>query len=139
MAPDLATDMGKHNADFTQWTYTLKSGLKFSNGKAITPMDVKYGVERLFATDVINGGPSSYFIQGIAHPKSYKGPYKSGDLTTITTTGEHHHLQPVRPERRLQLPDGDGGLGPGAVQGRGRRRASRARTTPSTRWRPARS
>jgi peptide/nickel transport system substrate-binding protein len=86
LAPDLATDMGTHNANFTQWTYTLKPGLKFSTGAPITPKDVKYGVERLFATDVINGGPSSYFIQGIAHPKSYAGPYKSGDLSTITTT-----------------------------------------------------
>ena len=49
LAPDLATTMGTHNADFTKWTYTLKPGLKFSNGKAITPMDVKYGIERLFA------------------------------------------------------------------------------------------
>src|SRR5664279_1574464 len=24
LAPDLATDMGTHNADFTTWTYTLK-------------------------------------------------------------------------------------------------------------------
>jgi peptide/nickel transport system substrate-binding protein len=86
LAPDLATDMGTHNADYTQWTYTLKSGLKFSNGAPITPMDIKYGVERLFATDVINGGPSSYFITGISHPKDYAGPYKSGDLSTITTT-----------------------------------------------------
>jgi peptide/nickel transport system substrate-binding protein len=86
LAPDLATSMGTHNANFTQWTYTLKSGIKFSDGTPVTPKDVKYGVERLFATDVINGGPSSYFIQGIAHPKSYAGPYKSGDLSTITTT-----------------------------------------------------
>jgi len=86
LAPDLATTMGTHNANFTQWTYTLKSGIKWSNGKPVTPMDIKYGVERLFATDVINGGPSSYFISGIAHPKSYAGPYKSGDLSTITTT-----------------------------------------------------
>ena len=86
LAPDLATDMGTHNANFTKWTYTLKPGIKWSNGTAVTPMDIKYGVERLFATDVINGGPSSYFIQGIAHPKSYVGPYKSGDLSTITTT-----------------------------------------------------
>jgi peptide/nickel transport system substrate-binding protein len=78
--------MGTHNANFTKWTYTLKSGLKWSNGTALTPKDVKYGVERLFATDVINGGPSSYFISSIAHPKSYAGPYKSGDLSTITTT-----------------------------------------------------
>jgi peptide/nickel transport system substrate-binding protein len=86
LAPDLATDMGTHNADYSQWTYTLKSGLKWSNGQPIKPIDIKYGIERLFATDVINGGPGSYFISGIAHPANYKGPYKSGDLDTITTT-----------------------------------------------------
>jgi peptide/nickel transport system substrate-binding protein len=80
LAPDLATNMGTHNANYTTWTYTLKPGLKFSTGQPIKPIDIKYGLERLFATDVINGGPSSYFIQGIAHPKSYVGPYKSGDL-----------------------------------------------------------
>ncbi|MBO0865360.1 MAG: ABC transporter substrate-binding protein [Mycobacterium sp.] len=90
LAPDLATDMGTHNADYTQWTYTLKSGLKWSNGQPITPMDIKYGVERLWATDVINGGPSSYFIQGIKAPSNYAGPYKDGDnnvgITTTATT-----------------------------------------------------
>jgi len=86
LAPDLATDMGHHNKDYTQWTYKLKPGLKWENGKPITPMDIKYGIERLFATDVINGGPSSYFIDTIAHPKSYAGPYKDGDLNTIKTT-----------------------------------------------------
>ncbi|MBO0882108.1 MAG: ABC transporter substrate-binding protein, partial [Mycobacterium sp.] len=87
LAPDLATSFGKHNANYTVWTYTLKPGLKFSNGMPIRPIDVKYGIERLFATDVINGGPSSYFIDSIAHPKNYKGPYKSGDLSTIVTKG----------------------------------------------------
>ena len=86
LAPDLATTIGTHNANFTQWTYTLKSGLKFSTGKPITPLDVKYGIERLFATDVINGGPSSYFISSITHPADYLGPYKSGDLSSIQTT-----------------------------------------------------
>ena len=56
-------------------------------------MDIKYGVERMFATDVINGGPTGYFISDIAHPTSYKGPYKSGDLSTITTTRHVDHLQ----------------------------------------------
>jgi peptide/nickel transport system substrate-binding protein len=86
IAPDLATDMGTHNADFTKWTYTLQKGLKYSNGADITPMDVKYGVERLFATDIINGGPSSYFLATISHPADYLGPYKSGDLASIVTT-----------------------------------------------------
>jgi peptide/nickel transport system substrate-binding protein len=90
LAPDLATDMGTHNASFTQWTYTLKPGLKWSNGTPITPKDVKYGVERLWATDVINGGPYSYFTTGIKAPKNYAGPYKNGDnnvgITTTATT-----------------------------------------------------
>jgi len=86
IGPDLATSLGKHNADFTKWTYTLKPGLKYENGKPITPIDIKYGIERLFATDVINGGPSSYFIDSIAHPAKYAGPYKDGDLSTIQTT-----------------------------------------------------
>jgi peptide/nickel transport system substrate-binding protein len=95
LAPDLATNMGTHNADYTQWTYTLKPGLKWSDGNRITPMDVKYGLERLFASDVITGGPVSYFVQGIAHPKTYAGPYKNGDLpandisTTATTITIH--------------------------------------------------
>jgi peptide/nickel transport system substrate-binding protein len=88
LAPDLATTMGTHNADFTKWTYTLKSGLKWSDGKPITTMDVKYGIERLFAQDVINGGPSSYFLATIAHPANYAGPYKDGDLSTIQTTSD---------------------------------------------------
>ena len=86
LAPDLATAMGRHNKSYTQWTYTLKPGLKWENGRPITPLDIKYGIERLFATDVINGGPSSYFIDTVAHPKDYAGPYQDGDLNTIKTT-----------------------------------------------------
>lgn len=88
LAPDLATDMGTHNEDFTKWTYTLKKDLKWSDGSTITPADVKYGIERLFATDVINGGPSSYFIATITHPDDYLGPYTSGDLSSIETTDD---------------------------------------------------
>jgi peptide/nickel transport system substrate-binding protein len=83
---DLATGLGEHNADFTQWTYTLRDGLKYENGQPIKPIDIKYGIERLFATDVINGGPSSYFIDSIDHPEKYAGPYKDGDLDSIETT-----------------------------------------------------
>ena len=88
LAPDLATSMGQHNANFTRWTYTLKPGLKWSNGKPVTPMDVKYGLERNWASAELAGGPSSYFTNGIKHPANYKGPYKSGDLpnSSISTT-----------------------------------------------------
>jgi peptide/nickel transport system substrate-binding protein len=86
LAPDLATTTGTPNADKTQWTFTLKSGVKWQNGSPITPMDVKWGIERMFATDIINGGPTSYFTSTIEHPANYAGPYKDGDLSSITTT-----------------------------------------------------
>ena len=85
LAPDLATDMGTHNADFTSWTYTLKPGVKWENGKAITAMDVKYGLERNFASAEIPGGPSSYFTNGIKAPKGYKGPYRTVTCRTRTS------------------------------------------------------
>jgi peptide/nickel transport system substrate-binding protein len=51
-------------------------------------MDVKYGLERDFASAELPGGPFSYFVQGIKAPKGYAGPYKSGDLpdSSISTT-----------------------------------------------------
>jgi len=89
LAPDLATDMGQHNADFTQWTFTLKAGLKWENGKPITAADVKYGAERDYAAAEIPGGPFSYMQGDLKAPASYKGPYKDGDLpdTAIKASG----------------------------------------------------
>lgn len=80
LAPDLATDLGTHNADYTEWKYTLKDGLKYADGTDIKAQDIKYAIERSYATDVITGGPGFYFTAIIDAPSSYKGPYKSGDL-----------------------------------------------------------
>src|SRR5262249_22568963 len=47
------TSRGKHTADYTRWTYTLRPGLEFSTGVPITPSDVKYGIERLPAHNMV--------------------------------------------------------------------------------------
>src|ERR1700712_4616410 len=44
LAPDLATDLGTHNADYTEWTYTLQSGLKYSDGTTITAQAATYAI-----------------------------------------------------------------------------------------------
>jgi len=81
IVPDLATDLGTPNADATQWKFTLRDGVTFQDGSAITCADIKYGVSRTFATDVINQGPT-YAIAYLDIPSdadgssSYKGPYK---------------------------------------------------------------
>jgi peptide/nickel transport system substrate-binding protein len=81
LVPDLATDLGTHNADATQWSFTLRDGPKWQDGTDVTCEDVKYGVSRTFATDVINQGPT-YAIAylDIAYEEDgqtsqYKGPY----------------------------------------------------------------
>src|SRR5207248_8313503 len=81
LAPDLATDLGSHNASATQWSFTLRDGVSWQDGSPVTCEDVKYGVSRTFATDVINQGPT-YAIAYLNIPSdkdgssSYKGPYK---------------------------------------------------------------
>ncbi len=89
VVPDMATGPGEANADKTEWTYKLQSGLKYEDGSTITSKDIKYGIERLFASDVINGGPSSYYTSLLSD--TYKGPYAdpNGDLTSVTTPDDN--------------------------------------------------
>jgi peptide/nickel transport system substrate-binding protein len=80
LQPDLATDTGTANDDATSWSWTLKDGLKWEDGSDLTCEDIKYGVSRTFATDIITDGPS-YAIQYLDIPQDkdgnsvYKGPY----------------------------------------------------------------
>jgi peptide/nickel transport system substrate-binding protein len=89
---DLAESLGQANADKTVWTYKLRDGLKFSNGAPLTSADVKYGFERMYATDVITGGPQGYYLCLLDKcdkegTPTYKGPFKdpSGGLSSIAT------------------------------------------------------
>lgn len=90
VAPDLATGPGKHNANDTEWTYTLKTGVKWQNGKPVTPQDVKYAVERLYTSGIGDLGPGFYLTNELKAPKGYAGPYKSGDLpdSSISIKGQ---------------------------------------------------
>ncbi|MFC9925272.1 ABC transporter substrate-binding protein [Streptomyces sp. NPDC127190] len=75
LTPDLATDMGKVSADGKTYTFTLRDGITWEDGKPITSQDVKYGIERVWAQDVLSGGP--IYLQQMLDPKNtYKGPYK---------------------------------------------------------------
>jgi peptide/nickel transport system substrate-binding protein len=80
--PDLATDTGTSSDQDKVWKFTLKDGPKWQDGKPITCEDLKYGVSRSFATDVITGGPN-YILGYLDVPKGkdglplYNGPYKN--------------------------------------------------------------
>ncbi|MFF2365684.1 ABC transporter substrate-binding protein [Streptomyces sp. NPDC058122] len=74
VVPDLATDTGRPSENATVWTYTLKKGLKYEDGTAITSADIKYGIERSFAAELSGGAP--YLRDWLIGGADYQGPYK---------------------------------------------------------------
>ena len=90
LVPDLATDLGRPSDGGRTWEFTLRDGVIFETGEPITCQDIRYGVSRTFATDVITGGPR-YAIQFLdipanpvtdpadprsVFPSAYYGPYQ---------------------------------------------------------------
>lgn len=77
---DLATNTGTATDNNKTWSFTLKNDVKWQDGQPVTCADLKYGVSRTFATDVITGGPS-YARGYLDIPQKngqpiYDGPYK---------------------------------------------------------------
>lgn len=87
LVPDMATDLGTATNGGKTWAFTIRDGVTWQDGSDVTCADVKYGVSRTFATDVINQGPT-YAVVYLDIPtdadgsSSYKGPYskKGQDL-----------------------------------------------------------
>ncbi|MFF5104865.1 ABC transporter substrate-binding protein [Streptomyces sp. NPDC000134] len=75
VTPDLATGLAKVSDDGKTYTYTLRDGVTWEDGKPITSKDIKYGIERVWAQDVLSGGPT--YLKEVLDPKGeYQGPYK---------------------------------------------------------------
>jgi len=78
LVPDLASADPTISADKKSYTFKLRSGVKFDDGTPVTSKDIKYGIEREFATDVISGGPV-YLKNLLDNGQNYPGPYKDKD------------------------------------------------------------
>ncbi len=87
LVPDLATDLGTPNDDYTEWKFTIRDGVKWENGEPVTADDVRYGILRSFDRASFPEGAAysnDYFLDG----DKYKGPYKSGtDYAGVTVDG----------------------------------------------------
>ena len=106
LVPDLATDLGSTPDGGSTWTFKLKDGVTFETGRPITSKDVKYGIERSFASDVVVGGPT-YVVDLLDDPANpYPGPYQDGSpdklgLGTIQTPDDRtitFHLRTPQPD-----------------------------------------
>jgi peptide/nickel transport system substrate-binding protein len=78
LVPDLASAQPQISADGKTYTFKLKNGVKFEDGTPITSKDIKYGIERIWAQDVISGGPT-YLKNVLDQGQNYPGPYKDTD------------------------------------------------------------
>src|SRR4051812_35812034 len=89
LVPDLAAAEPEISADKLTYTFKLRPNVKFDDGAAITSKDIKYGIERVWAADVVSGGPVS--LPGILDQgQNYPGPFKDTDpnklgLKSVTT------------------------------------------------------
>ena len=88
LIPDLATDLGTMTDAGKTWSFTLINSAKWQDGKAVTCDDVKYGISRTFATDVISNGPT-YILSFLDVPAAsdgtptYKGPYGKSSAASV--------------------------------------------------------
>ena len=74
LVPDLATNTGVPSNSAKTWKFTLRPGSTWQDGSAITCADVKYGVSRVFAQDVITDGPQ-YAVSMLNIPKDADGSF----------------------------------------------------------------
>ena len=72
---DIATNTGVPTNLAKTWTFTLKSGVTFQDGTAVTCADVKYAVSRVFAQDTITDGPAYPLTMLATSYTKYFGPY----------------------------------------------------------------
>ena len=72
--PDLAENLGTPSDDGRTWTYRLRAGLKFEDGRPITAQDVKYGVMRSFDRDVFPLG-ATWMPDLLANETGFESPY----------------------------------------------------------------
>jgi peptide/nickel transport system substrate-binding protein len=79
LIPDLATDLGQHNEDYTEWTFEIRDGVKWETGEDVTAEDVAYGIIRSMDNKAFANGPGLYFSNpNFLGGDKYKGPFTGG-------------------------------------------------------------
>ena len=89
LVPDLATDTGTSNDDYTEWKFTIRDGVKYEDGTPVTAEDVKYGMESAMDLETFPESPGFYSQEYFEGGADYKGPYtgKGAELDSIAVDG----------------------------------------------------
>ncbi len=89
LLPDLAADLGTTKDGGKTWTFKLRSGIKYEDGKAVKCEDFKYGVMRSYDAGILDGG-TTYASDWIENLNDFKGPYTTPnvDLSGVTCSAK---------------------------------------------------
>ncbi len=80
LVPDLATDLGSHNDDFTEWTFTIREDATWEDGRPVTPEEVAFGICRSLDSEAFPSGPGTEYSKTyFAGAAAYEGPYTAHD------------------------------------------------------------
>ncbi|MGW4804231.1 ABC transporter substrate-binding protein [Kitasatospora sp. NPDC004272] len=104
---DLATDTGSTTDGGKTWKFTLKDGVKWQDGSPITSADVKYSIERTYAS-FIKSGPTYIqgWISGSDYRTAYEGPYGGKQLDAVQTPDDKTVVitfQDIHPDANFTL------------------------------------
>jgi peptide/nickel transport system substrate-binding protein len=91
LVPDLATDLGTPNEDFTEWKFTIRDDATWEDGKPVTAEEVAWGIQRSMDSDTFPAGPGTEYSQTyFSQAGKYKGPYtdKGKKWDGVTVDGQ---------------------------------------------------
>lgn len=105
VAPALATEIptaanGGISADALTYTFKLRDGLKWSDGKALSAKEIEYGVKRML--DPRTAGPYASFYFDIKNAQKFNGALGTKDKPVQLTDGQ---ISELRDQVGVKAPD----------------------------------
>ena len=108
IAPDLATTIPVPTDEGLTYTFQLRSGVEYSNGRSVRPGDVRRGIERLFRLGSFDASLFSDLVGGEACLKHPRGCDLSAGIVANDATGTvTFHLTRKDPEFLVNLASPD--------------------------------
>jgi peptide/nickel transport system substrate-binding protein len=108
LVPDLATDLGTPNNDFTEWTFTIRDDAMWESGETISPEEVAWGICRSMDSDAFPSGPGTAYSQTYFFGAGdYKGPYTEKDPNCDNWGGVEVNGQALTIKMDKPFPDMD--------------------------------
>ncbi|WP_210443363.1 ABC transporter substrate-binding protein [Nocardioides sp. SYSU D00065] len=108
LVPDLATDLGTPNEDYTEWTFTIRDDATWEDGKPVTAEEVAFGICRSLDSEAFPSGPGTeYSKHYFAGAEEYEGPYTGKDPNCEKWDGVTVDGQDITIKMSTPFPDMD--------------------------------